>query len=619
MARTNLATKPTAGNGVSGWQFAGEPQHLTGITWAPRPTGAAVTMAGAYTASVAGGRATGGLAAGDTVSLLGWVHTSVTRTLRCYASVYRGSTFVATVSTGKVDLAATGGTGYPVQLVQVLPGGDWDAVYFHIDGPTDVSSTVALSSVRIEKINDPALTYADGDTTGWEWSGAPGDSTSQEAVAVEPPPPPPDDAEGGAYPSAPEFYPSAPSAYPSYSGTEAADVWVPPEPVRTAPRPPALVVDAPSSSWVFGIGPAREGGIVHELPQTSGRKLSVKTTDPSEASFEMDGRDPVALALDELATDLHVLYRRSPADARQQLYRGRIGQAGDRITAESHRIMVPSLDYRGVLKRRFLFTGTQQTWTQVDQTAIGWGLITQTQNSLGGNLGITNGSTPTGQLRDRTYELEDEISAKISELAETVGGFDWDIVAPDSRRLVYTTWYPQRGVDRGVLISVGGAARELSRDVDSTTFANAIRMNGQAPSGGGAAPPPHERYASGIETAPQGRWEAVIGTDMTTSAAVSDRIDWQLAESQTVRPSYTFTMKRGWWQGPEHCWVGDPCLVRVFSGRLRVETTLRVQQMDFTPDPNGGEDVSITVGAPKPDPRKRAAALEQRLARLERR
>lgn len=625
MARSNLAVNPSAINGAAGWQTGGEITRLTGLTGTPRPTGAAITISGAWTSSLAGGRASAGLTAGDTVSAVGWVRTSVARALRLYLSVYRGATFLATVQTGRVDIDANADTWYRVRLVQALPGGDWDGVYFHIDGPTNATSTISLSSVRIEKTDDPNLDYADGDTPGWAWDGTAGDSTSAEADEPEPEPEPPlDDDEAGAYPGAPGFYPGAVTAYPSYRGGEEGP-WTPPEPTRVAPRPPALVVDAPRSSWMFGIGPAREGGITHELPQTTGRKLSVKLADPSEASFEMDGRDPVALHVDELATDLHVLYRRSPFDVRQQLYRGRIGKAADQIDAESHRLSVPSLDYRGVLQRRFLFTGTQQTWTQIDQVTIGWGLITQTQNSLGGGLGITDASTPTGKLRDRTYDLQDQIFEKIQQLSEVQDGFDWDIVAADTRRLEYRTWFPQRGTDTDVVFELGGSAIALSRDVDSSAYANAIRMTGkaaEAPEGGGEAPPeppPHERYADNITTTATGRWEAVVGSDLTTAAAINDRIGWQLAQSQVVRPSYSFTMRRGWWQGPEHCWVGDRALVKVFSGRLRVDTVLRVQEMSFTPDPDGGEAVEVTVGAPKPDPRRRATAIEQRLAALERR
>lgn len=433
------------------------------------------------------------------------------------------------------------------------------------------------------------------------------------------------------YPDQPGFYPDAPDAYPDYdslSGAQPPPPVQPPAPPMVAPSPPLLTVDAPMSSWLFGIGPAREGGITYELPQTTGRKFSVKLNESSEAAFAMDGRDPAALWIDELATDLHVLYRRSPADARVHLYRGRIGKASDKVDETGHVLSVPSLDYRGVLARRFLLTGSQQTWTQVDQTAIGWGLIQQTQNARGpdntaatggGSLGITDASSPTGKLRDRTYELEDEIAAKIQELSEVEDGFEWDILAPDPFRLEYTTWYPRRGMDRGVLLELGGAVRGLSRDVDSGDYANAVRLRGKAPDGGGAEPAVQQRYAPDLLTAPEGRWERVITTDITTDSGLSDRADWLLAEAGVVPVSYSFDMKRGWWQGPEHCWVGDPCLVKVYSGRLRVDTVLRVNQMDFTPDKDGGEAVQVTVGAPKPDPRRRTNAILRRLAELERR
>lgn len=422
-------------------------------------------------------------------------------------------------------------------------------------------------------------------------------------------------------------YPSAPNAYPGTLFPGRLDDSDGPGPPEEPPPPAAAFPPAPEAAspdqqpvWSFVLGPAA-GGMTRELSRARSRKCSFKLTEPSEVSCEVDGRHPEADYLSELATDLHVLRAPYHGARKERLYRGRIGKSGDTFDADTHSVTIPSLDYRAVLQRRHLMSGSQVTWTQKDQAEIAFGLVQQAQRHPGGSYGIVLGRTPaTGVLRDRTYELGDNIGDRLQELSEVIDGFDWDITSTSAGGLQLDIWYPQRGTElEGIVLEFGGAIASGTRTVDSGDYANHIRATGTQPEGGGEEPAIQERSAPDLVSRPEGRWDKTYGESITTTKALEERADWLLDQAQVVTPSYSLSMRRGWWRGPSHVWLGDTVTVRIRSGRLRVNTRLRVHQIDIDISDDGTEDVTLTVGGPKPDYRRRAAAIEKRLASLERR
>lgn len=424
-----------------------------------------------------------------------------------------------------------------------------------------------------------------------------------------------------AYPSAPYFYPGGAGSYPGFTDP-IVDPGPPRPPVPTPvfPPPPAVTPPGRAAVWSFVLGPAA-GGMTRELSRARSRKCSFKLTEPSEVSCELDGRHPEAGYLSELATDLHVLRAPYHGARKERLYRGRIGKSGDTFDTDTHSVTIPSLDYRAVLQRRHLMSGSQVTWTQKDQAEIAFGLIQQAQRHSGGSYGIVLGRTPaTGVLRDRTYELGDNIGDRLQELSEVIDGFDWDITSTSPAGLQLDLWYPRRGTALdGIVLEFGGAIASGTRTVDSGDYANHIRVTGSQPEGGGEEPAIQERSAPDLGSRPEGRWDKTYGESITTTKALEERADWLLDQAQVVTPSYSLSMRRGWWRGPSHVWLGDTVTVRIRSGRLRVNTRLRVHQIDIDISDDGTEDVTLTVGGPKPDYRRRAAAIEKRLASLERR
>lgn len=371
----------------------------------------------------------------------------------------------------------------------------------------------------------------------------------------------------------------------------------------------------PRTRWQLVIGPA-SGGHELALTEATGRRYTARLNEASDLSFGIDGRHPQAAAIEELSTDVHLLY--SDADGTQILDRCRVGPTGDDIDTDAHRVEVACLDYVGVLNRRFLYSGHTLTYAGVDQAEIAWGMINDTQNRLRGDLGITKGWTgtsPTGVTRDRTYEARDSIGERIQELSEVINGFDWDITPTSASGLRLDVWYPERGSDRGVVLVLGGLAANVRRELNPSDYANAIQYSG------GEGTTAYERDSDILlDPTPEGRWEAVFGDDgLTTQIALEQRTEWQSAQSQVVTPVYTVTLRRGGWEGPSHIWLGDTVRLIIPSGRLAVDTAARVHEVQIDMDGDGGETVQLVLGGRRPDFRRWPSAIERRLKNLERR
>lgn len=588
----NLCPNPSCTNNVTGW-LGSSPARITGLTGTPRTTGASVSMGtGSFSSSL--GCATAVASSGQTWTAVGWVRSSVARTIRVALVTWQGTSFVSGGGTGATDIALAADTWTQVRVTGTLGSATFDGVNYHLDLPTTgTAGTLSLSSCRLEMVSDPTLVYADGDTAGWTWDGTAGNSTSQTTSAV------------------------TLTVRNARSATRAT------RPLLSVPAggAPAVVIPRSRSGWKFLLGPAIAGGWKWDLVDAKARRAVFRLRGNSEASLRMRGDDPIAVHLAELATDLHLL-RTDANGVTSQLYRGRVGGVSDELDGTKHSVTVPSLDYRAVLQRRHLMSGSQVTWTQQDQYAIAFGLITQAQNKTGGSYGIVDGSTPSGVLRDRTYELGDSIGQRLQELSEVENGFDWDIVPTGPSGLTFTAWRPERGMNRGVVLDYGGLVKSITRSVDSGEYANAIRVTGQPPEGSTTEPPPHEGVATGITDPllfPQGRWDKVIGTSIVLTNTLAERRTWLLDHHQVIRPSYSAKLTRGAWKGPDHIWLGDWVRLRINSGRLAVDTTLRVHEIAVDISDDGAEDVTLAIGAPRPDFRRRSAANEKRIEELERR
>jgi hypothetical protein len=361
------------------------------------------------------------------------------------------------------------------------------------------------------------------------------------------------------------------------------------------------------AAWQFVTGPrAPTGGYTEELTDATARSVTWRcAADAShEATCTIDGRSPQAGAFTELESDLGVF-----RDG-QLLFGGRIMPTTDTLDEDSHAVTLTAYDYREVLRRRRIFATDTLTWTNVDTATIAWALIAATQAKAGGNLGIANGSSLTGNPLTVTFAAGDFTGAKISELGAASPGFEWEITAQHPGGLLFELAAPYLGTSRGVVVEYGGQlAAKITRNVDPSTFANALLVTGDS----SVALTPQQPEDAGIGTSAAGRWDNVVGTEVKTASLLASRASWELANAEVVVPSYTVEMPAGSWGGPGHIWYGDTVQLVINSGRLAVNTTLRVMELSVALDEDGGETVTLTIGRPLLTPGQRIARMARDL------
>jgi hypothetical protein len=360
-------------------------------------------------------------------------------------------------------------------------------------------------------------------------------------------------------------------------------------------------LDLPGIRWDL-IAMTPSGEALGDLIGAKGRKFTFRLNEPSTVEWSMPGMDPGAPLVDELSTDVEA-WRNGV-----RLMRARVGASSDDINADDCTVGFSALDYRALLNRRILWADT--TYTGIDQAAIAWDLIADSQALTAGNLAITDATTATGITRDRTYEAGKNLGEAIQQLSEVDGGFDWEI----SPELELKVWYPARGVTRDFAAVWGDTVTSVRRQVDPSQYANAIRFSGAE--GVTATTRSVDALADRIE----GRFEAQSGdTDISTTTALGEKADWELSERSVIRPSYTVKLKPGAWDGPATLWLGDTCRLVVRRGRLDVDTEARVHEIAVAAGDDGGEEVEVTFDRPRASFVRRASRDSSRIDRLERR
>jgi hypothetical protein len=365
----------------------------------------------------------------------------------------------------------------------------------------------------------------------------------------------------------------------------------------------------PTARWAVAVGPWRNLPD-WELSRATGRKFTIRLSEPNEASFALDGTSRDADRIQELVTDVWLFREGVP------LYRGRVGATSDSHDGSRHAVTVSSADYQAILGRRLLLEGDTLTYPQVDQAQLAWNLINTTQSRTGGGLGIVRGiGQTTGVLRDLVLEPGETVGHYMGLLANVRNGFEWALrPSPDTTDLAFDIYHPSRGTDRQVVLDFPGAIVRFDRQVDPGQYANSIRVSGDD------AIAPATTTVPDIAARDEGRWEAQVGdTAIKEAATLTARAQAELATASVVTPSWTVTLRRDFWGGPDHIWLGDPVLLAVKSGRLNALTSLRVQELMIDLDDNDQATISLTLGQVPPNRRWRLRRLDARLTSLERR
>lgn len=387
-----------------------------------------------------------------------------------------------------------------------------------------------------------------------------------------------------------------------------------------------------------GGGYAATTGIA-ELTDARSRRLEIGWNAPAKLTFSLAGGSPSAAYVRELQTDV-MAWRWDPEDGRDHLmFRGVVAATEDTLTEQAHTVNYTAFDYLAVVNRRFLNPATDLVFAQVDQDTIVASLLQRAtydqapapggnywpeggpatfmpgaylplQNQLRNPDG-TNRTAFSGVLRDRTYTGGSSCGQLITDLGAVLGGFDVSVYsAADTTAMDYLRiWYPSRGVSRTDLALVyGSTVSALTRSANSATdgsgggYANYVRALGD---NGGVEGAPQliaqawNTDANDVGRLPVGLWATTDNaSDVSVVATLGQKAAGDLANVGQLVPSYSLTLRPGWYR-PGFPDLGDtvPLVVKSLP-RLDVSTTVRVLGLNFAIGDDGQEDVELTVGRP---------------------
>lgn len=368
-------------------------------------------------------------------------------------------------------------------------------------------------------------------------------------------------------------------------------------------------------AWTFAGGPWNAGP-EFELGKARGKSVTWRRGDVPSLKFDLPGTHRAARFIVPKITDIWL-----QQDA-AVIYRGRISPNQGGGTATKTTRAYSAVGYKGALAGRLLF-GPHVTWSATNPGDAAWQIIQDEQARPGSDYGITRGPVRTETaIASFNVDLGQPLNEALDTLAKLGDGADWDITPVSLEGLQFGWWPISRGVDRGITIEIGRApacAGSSFTDQLGDGYGNAVRLTGKAPEGGDA-PAPLWVEAPDIATRPEGRWDVAETTEQTSNSGLAARGVKSIAEHQQVPISWTCKLKRGWWEGPGHLFIGDPFTwVCRAPGYSTVETQV-VEELtaDFTKS-NDEPEVSISFGAPAPTSRFQRRKVNQSLAALARR
>ena len=361
---------------------------------------------------------------------------------------------------------------------------------------------------------------------------------------------------------------------------------------------------------------------VAELTDARSRRIEYGANGPAVCTFTVDGRAPAAGELVELQTEV-MCWR----DGRL-MFRGVVAQSEDTLSEQSHSVNFTCHDYLAALTRRYLTGNADLVYTQREQDDLVADLvdranrITSTAGTSfypGSQLPLTvalvnpDGTAragKSGQLRDRTYPGGTSIGQAITDLGACINGYDTDVqpAADTAGTDRLRVWYPSRGTARTTVALTYGAAgaggiNSLTRSVNSATYANYVRVIGNSGGAEGAPQLTADRWtadANDVGRVPVGLWqESDNESDVSVAATLGQKADGYLTTAGVLVPSYTLALTPGWYE-PDTLGIGDTVPLVIESGRLHVNTTIRVLGISYAlpDDLEAGEDVEVTVGRP---------------------
>jgi hypothetical protein len=364
--------------------------------------------------------------------------------------------------------------------------------------------------------------------------------------------------------------------------------------------------------------------LITELPRARSRKLVQAWNTTAELTFTLDGTAPSAQLVTELTQDVIAWRWDDTAGVDRPVFRGLIDAAEDDLDESSHVLNLTCHDYASMLGRRILWG----TWgvTNTDQDTIAADLLnlatTSAQTTSGTVFGAgaylplsfyranpdgTARGALSGQVRDRTYYGNQVLGAALDDLAKVIGGFDYDVLAlggvgmgtaatTDQLRI----FYPAQGIVRtSPALVYGSSISALKRQVVSSDYGNYWReLGNNASSDPAAAQLIGEAWNVDASGSAVGLWaNGDNQSDVTLTPTLVQAAQGNLNRHGVLIPVYTLTLRPNFYYAGLFN-MGDTLPLIIMSGRLKVNTTVRVLGITYSVGDDGQEDVELVVGRP---------------------
>jgi hypothetical protein len=264
-----------------------------------------------------------------------------------------------------------------------------------------------------------------------------------------------------------------------------------------------------------------------------------------------------------------------------------------------------------MLARRF--NQNAQTLTNVDQDDIVASLVSYATSGAGTTGGFsfspgsylplaaqnvnpdgTSRAAKSGTLRVRAYTAQTDLGQAVDDLAKVIGGYDYDALpfgVGDNATDALRVFFPQQGLIRtSPVLLYGGAVATVTRAVNSADYGNYVRVIGNAAIG--------EAYNADASGVVVGLWSYPnTAADVSQTATLVQQAQGDLAIYGVLVPSYTIGLTPGvFYAGMFN--MGDTLPLVIMSGRLQVNTPVRVVGITYDVNDDGNENVSVALGRP---------------------
>jgi hypothetical protein len=376
-----------------------------------------------------------------------------------------------------------------------------------------------------------------------------------------------------------------------------------------------------------------QNSLAGRLDNAYNRKLVQAWDTPATLTFDIDGRSPDCALIQELRHEVVAWRWDENSGADIPVFRGWVDASDDQIDEQSHVVTFTCHDYLAMFSRRMI-TWSMESVQTADQDDMAFKFLDYAnrvcESTDGGTVfivgrympmymeyvrpdGSNRGSTASsGITRTHPDQGNQVILTEFDALAKLANGFDYDVkpfcmtsdrgteVTPGTApRDALRIFYPSQGVTRsGVVFAYGSSVAKVQRQVTSADYTNYWRTIGNNQSAVIAPQVYGESW-----NADAGASTTTVGTFMSGDSAPSNINNaWLNAVAAgkiglygQLVPTYVITLTPGWYS-----WgvfnMGDTVPLVINSGRLAVNSAVRVLGITYNIGSDGEEDVDIVVG-----------------------